>query len=190
MFECPHCKAMVDDRCTGRVCSQCGGHIYSPEFLQERADAVIRILRRDSSYKQFMELVQGGNLEAAVVYIRNVRGKEDNDIETLVIDKVINGPDILRRPAPVEQKGALEKMQPIPYGLVVCLACQKQISTQAETCPHCGQPTGVHVCPKCSSVNTKVISGVSKATSIFLWGPFAANKVISKFECKDCGHNW
>lgn len=72
----------------------------------------------------------------------------------------------------------------------VCSACKSPISKQAETCPHCGQPTGVHVCPRCQSVNTKVISGASKATSVVLWGPFAANKVVSKYECKSCGHKW
>ena len=74
--------------------------------------------------------------------------------------------------------------------LTKCSACNSQISTKAETCPHCGNPTGVHVCPKCSSVNTKVITGTSKAASVFLWGAFAANKVMSKFECKDCGHKF
>lgn len=74
--------------------------------------------------------------------------------------------------------------------LTTCVACNNQISAHAESCPQCGHPTGVHVCPKCGSTNTKVISGASKATSIFLWGPFAANKVISKFQCKDCGHKW
>lgn len=74
--------------------------------------------------------------------------------------------------------------------LIPCAVCNQQISKHAEFCPHCGQPTGVHICPKCNSANTKVISGASKATSIFLWGPFAANNVISKFQCKDCGHKW
>ena len=74
--------------------------------------------------------------------------------------------------------------------LTPCSACNHQISKQAETCPNCGHPTGVHVCPKCRSVNTKVITGASKATSIFMWGVFAANKVVSKYECKDCGHRF
>lgn len=74
--------------------------------------------------------------------------------------------------------------------LATCIICNAKISSQAESCPHCGQTTGVHVCQKCGSINTKVISGASKATSIFLWGPFAANKVLSKFQCKDCGHKW
>lgn len=85
---------------------------------------------------------------------------------------------------------ARENNQSSNTRLVVCVACNAKISSCAESCPHCGHPTGVHICPKCNSTNTKTISGASKATSIFLWGPFAANKVLSKFQCKDCGHKW
>ena len=74
--------------------------------------------------------------------------------------------------------------------LSTCAVCNAQVSTEAELCPHCGQPTGVHICPNCRSTNTEVISNASKATSIFLWGPFATNKVLSKFQCKDCGHKF
>lgn len=86
---------------------------------------------------------------------------------------------------PTTQKETNKKNQ-----LISCTVCSASISPFAESCPHCGQPTGVHVCPKCQGINTKVISGASKATSIFLWGPFAANKVLSKFQCNDCGHKW
>ena len=75
-------------------------------------------------------------------------------------------------------------------GLTACAACGNRISTKAESCPQCGEPTGIHICPKCSSANTKIISGASKATSIVLWGAFAANKVLSKYQCKDCGHKF
>lgn len=71
-----------------------------------------------------------------------------------------------------------------------CCVCGKKMSIKAEVCPNCGNPTGVHVCPKCGSTNTKIISGVSKTTSTFLWGPFAINKVMSKFQCKDCWHKF
>lgn len=80
--------------------------------------------------------------------------------------------------------------QSTSVSLTPCRACGRRISVKAESCPHCGQPTGNHICPKCNSVNTRVISGASKVVSIFLWGPFAANKVVSKFQCKDCGHKW
>lgn len=75
-------------------------------------------------------------------------------------------------------------------GLTTCAACGNKISTRAESCPHCGEPTGIHICPKCSGTNTQVISGASKAGSIFLWGPYAANKVMSKYQCNDCGHKF
>jgi hypothetical protein len=31
---------------------------------------------------------------------------------------------------------------------------------------------------------------MSKALSIGLWGPLAANKVLSKYECKKCFHKF
>lgn len=90
------------------------------------------------------------------------------------------------KPIPVKQQKAIKPR----VQLVPCSACGHKLSAKAEKCPNCGQPTGIHVCPKCGSVKTKIISGASKATSIVLWGPFAANKVLSKFQCKDCGHKF
>lgn len=90
------------------------------------------------------------------------------------------------KPIPIKQQKAIKpKVQ-----LVSCTACGHKLSPKAESCPNCGHPTGIHICPKCGSINTKPISGASKATSIALWGPFAANKVLSKFQCKDCGHKF
>lgn len=77
-----------------------------------------------------------------------------------------------------------------PKTTTECSACNNQISIKAEVCPHCGNPTGIHVCPKCGSTNTKTISGASKAASVLLWGPFAANKVVSKYQCKACWHKF
>ena len=95
-----------------------------------------------------------------------------------------------RAPTPVKARKNPDKREsPVP-GLTPCKACKCNISLQAEVCPHCGQPTGIHLCPKCSSTNTKVISGASKVTSILLWGPFAANKVVSKYQCNNCGHKF
>lgn len=45
-------------------------------------------------------------------------------------------------------------------------------------------------CPRCGSNNYKVITGISKATSIVLFGPLAVGKVLSKFHCLDCKHNY
>lgn len=75
--------------------------------------------------------------------------------------------------------------------LITCPDCGKQISSSAPSCPNCGRPINTKVrCPKCGSSNTKVITGASKAASIVLWGPFAANKVISKYVCNECKHKF
>lgn len=75
--------------------------------------------------------------------------------------------------------------------LIKCPGCQKDVSSNAKACPHCGEPIDSSIrCPKCGSTNTKVISGASKAGSVLLWGVFAANKVLSKYMCVDCRHKF
>ena len=78
--------------------------------------------------------------------------------------------------------------------LIKCPECGKQVSSKAPTCPNCGAPIDSSYskvkCPKCGSTNVKVISGSSKVISMAIWGPFAANKVISKYECNSCRHKF
>ena len=75
--------------------------------------------------------------------------------------------------------------------LIKCPGCGKDVSSKAQSCPHCGEPIDVSVkCPKCGSTNTSVISTGSKVVSTALWGVFAANKVLSKYKCDSCGHKF
>lgn len=75
--------------------------------------------------------------------------------------------------------------------LIKCPGCEKDVSENAAACPHCGEPIDKSTkCPKCGSKDTKAISGTSKAVSIALWGPFAANKVLSKYVCSSCNHKF
>ena len=192
MIECPHCKTNVDDSCAGGECANCGEHIYTKAFLRDMAYSWIRILKRKGPYEQFIKAIENSNTDEAIKIMRAVIGKENVAVESVVIDTIINGPEILRKPLPASERQVISRVseQPVQVPLTPCRACNTQISSYAEFCPQCGHPTGIKVCPKCSSTNTKVISGASKVTSIFLWGPFAANKVVSKFQCKDCGHKW
>lgn len=81
----------------------------------------------------------------------------------------------------------LEKQQAdIPHSYH-CPSCQELISNKAESCPHCGYVTGVHVCPKCGSVDTRIISGTNKAASVLVFGVLAANNVVKTYKCNKCG---
>lgn len=44
-------------------------------------------------------------------------------------------------------------------------------------------------CPTCGSLNTKKISGMSKAVSVSLFGLFS-QKVKRQFHCNNCGYEW
>lgn len=75
--------------------------------------------------------------------------------------------------------------------LIKCPECKREVSSTAKACPHCGAPIDTAIrCPKCGSANTKVITGASKAVSVAIWGPFAANKVLSRYQCNNCNHKF
>ena len=75
--------------------------------------------------------------------------------------------------------------------LIKCPECGKDVSSNARTCPNCGEPIDTSIrCPKCGSTNTKIISGASKAISVAVWGVFAANKVMSRYVCNNCNHKF
>lgn len=74
--------------------------------------------------------------------------------------------------------------------LIDCPACGNKVSSEAPNCPRCGQPIAPKRCPCCGSKNIEVISGADKTTSIALFGILAANNVLNKYRCKDCGHKF
>ncbi|MDR3627132.1 MAG: zinc ribbon domain-containing protein [Ignavibacteriaceae bacterium] len=45
-------------------------------------------------------------------------------------------------------------------------------------------------CPMCGSTNIVPISGMKKGTSALAFGAFAANTVLSRYQCKKCGHKF
>ena len=45
-------------------------------------------------------------------------------------------------------------------------------------------------CPYCHSTNTKKISGLSKASSVALFGVFAVGKVSKQWHCNNCGSDF
>jgi DNA-directed RNA polymerase subunit RPC12/RpoP len=52
---------------------------------------------------------------------------------------------------------------------------------------HLNPPTVT--CPYCQSTNTKKISGLSKASSVALWGIFS-QKVHKQWHCNNCGSDF
>lgn len=75
--------------------------------------------------------------------------------------------------------------------LIKCSECGKEVSSNASSCPHCGNIINASVrCPKCGSTNTGPISNSSKIISNLMWGPLAVHKILSKYECYDCKHKF
>lgn len=75
--------------------------------------------------------------------------------------------------------------------IIDCPACGGKVSNKAKACPHCGQPIDTKIyCPKCGSSRVEPISGTSKAVTTWAVGVYAANTVINKYKCNDCGHKF
>ncbi len=81
--------------------------------------------------------------------------------------------------------------------LIKCSECQKEVSSNAEKCPHCGNPINkVPKCKNCGSTNIEKITAGSKyKASVMrnLFGPAAsgsADKLLKTWECKDCQYRW
>lgn len=184
-IKCPYCNNFVNIKYENYACPICGCRVMSEEFIGQRVVSLIRIMKRRSVFDRIQQLVWNDDMDRAKNEIRVILEACDPAMEAAVID-------FLLKSKPDEWRGGCVLTQPKKpmVALVACSACGNQISIKAESCPHCGNPTDVHVCPKCNSINTRVITGTSKAASIFLWGAFAANKVVSKYECKDCGHKF
>lgn len=60
----------------------------------------------------------------------------------------------------------------------------KNISQQSNNDTFNNHP--IVECPYCHSINTKKISGVSKAGNVAMFGIFAMGKVSKQFHCNNC----
>lgn len=88
----------------------------------------------------------------------------------------------------------IKKESPSNYSeLIKCPQCDKEISSSAPSCPHCGNTFAYRPrCPTCNSGNIKKISPAEKGAYVAGFGILAPvfKKVRSQFECKNCGYKW
>jgi predicted RNA-binding Zn-ribbon protein involved in translation (DUF1610 family) len=89
---------------------------------------------------------------------------------------------------------AIKKESPSDYSeLIKCPHCDKEISSSASSCPHCGNTFAYRPrCPTCNSGNIEKISTAKKAAYVAGFGILAPafKKVRSQFQCKNCGYKW
>lgn len=184
---CPHCQSEIAITIETEHCPFCKTDIKLDVKSALAAEECVRSVLTEKDVNEIIRLLAEGKRVEAMRTVRKIRGKMEPFVEARVLKIIEQGSTDRYSLSQNYEKGHNSQ---VPIHLVPCIACNKLISAQAETCVHCGHPTGVHVCPRCGSTNTKTISSIGKATSVLLWGVFATNKVVSKFECKHCGHKW
>ena len=75
--------------------------------------------------------------------------------------------------------------------LIKCKECAKDVSSEADKCPHCGITlSSVIRCKNCNSANVEKISNASKVGSALMWGVFAVGKMSKTYKCLDCKVSW
>lgn len=75
--------------------------------------------------------------------------------------------------------------------LIKCPDCNKEISSLAETCLHCGRPMYPDgECPNCQSCDIHEISLASKVGSALIFGIFSGDKLTKTYQCDSCGFRW
>lgn len=187
---CPYCKQEVNKEYQDKVCPNCGEYVKSKDWIDRQVDSIVRIMKRKGLFEYVSSAIFNGDNNLVIDELRGLSSRDDCVVEQAFVERILKS-----KPADqavseklVRPNVAYESAKSVsPAGnLTPCPDCGRMISKQAETCPGCGRHTGVHVCPNCGSVNTKTISELSKATSIFMWGIFSANKVKSTYECLDC----
>lgn len=189
LIKCVECGKEISDK--AYACPNCGCPAeYQSKNSKSIMDRTTIECQNQSSYSEewndiIHEVLVNHSHLGAISIIRKITGMSLREAK-----KIVDYIEIHHKPP--EEYAYLHHQMPevILPAITRCKTCYKEISNQAETCPHCGQPTGVHVCPKCGSTNTQTISDSSKAFSIFMWGAYSANKVMSKYQCKDCWHKF
>lgn len=172
---CPHCG--------------CPREYQSKDINTDKRDTNTGIREVDPIWNDAMNSVLGGSKLGGMKIIREATGislREAYDIVTHIDEYKELPKDLPKTKNDLHQKGYRK-----PQILIsICDSCDNIISSRAEICPHCGHKTGVHVCPRCNSIDTEVFSGTDKAISILLLGRFATHNVMSRYWCRDCGHKW
>lgn len=82
-----------------------------------------------------------------------------------------------------------------------CRVCGKEVSREAQTCPHCGEsnPSLHQRCPKCSSGSVDsekqgfgfkkaAVGGLLLGPAGLTAGALGRNKL--QLHCRSCGHKW
>lgn len=140
-------------------------------------------------WEHILDLCMSGDCAGAMAELRkkmNMRPSESDPIIKIMRTGELPV-DLIIKMLPDQ---AVDYQAPVAPTTKPCSACSKTISVKAEVCPHCGQRTGVIVCPKCGGTEIWFLNAAYKVASMALLGPFAINTVRNKYQCAKCKHKF
>lgn len=192
LIKCIECGSSISS--FAEACPHCGCPASHQNVnINQNADTVTEpkntiSLKQQEKWDEILSLFKQKRGQEALEITESILGRNAKTVE--IINEILR-----KKELPIElilkyfPDQCVVNKKPEP-STRPCTVCGRVISSRAESCPHCGNPTGVHVCPSCGSTNTSVITGEEKGLSMFLFRGYSTNTVMSKFKCKDCGHKW
>lgn len=171
LIKCPMCEKMISPNAA--TCPNCGEPMKENNInesnmfdvvLTNSGNRKINVIKKIREIIE-CELVQAKNIvdNAPSIIISNVDYENAQKIK-----KILNQLD-----AEVEilSKGKFPNLNEIKI--------KKQINIE-----------NIIECPNCKSANVHKISGLSKASSVAMFGIFSIGKLNKTYECKKCKYRW
>lgn len=196
LIKCIECNKEISS--FAETCPYCGCPAsYQKQHGQDGEDLNSIILQNDAKLKDqekwnsILDLVKQKRGQEALDEAKKITNRNTTafNIVMKMMDTKEVPTEFIIRELPDQLLDPIKKEVPkstAPPTTRPCKACNKTISVKAEKCPHCGEPTGVRVCPRCGSTDVVILDAVSKAVSMALFGVFSVNTVRSKYECWTC----
>lgn len=151
---------------------------------------VIRINGADYNLEEALAYIESKELIKAVKLLKDAAGLSLADAKSIVdtINQTGQIPKEVSFNRCINSSPKIE-VSTVPE-VIYCPACKNQVSNQAQSCPHCGQPINTKPrCPTCGSQDIKKITGTERGLSVWAWGAFS-NKINKNWKCNKCGHTW
>ena len=186
IIKCPECSKEISSAAI--ACPHCGYPIANNKQLKQEKPKSNVVYCYKEGFQHF--------------FLRCSCGNEFRYLNTMYKRKVLeNGDYCFAGGAPIfcPQCNALydtitlrqeEKIEPKSIHsdshIISCPVCGKNVSSNANSCPNCGEPIKIaNKCPICGSTDLEKLTVVNRSVSAFMWG-FGSNKIGKTYQCKNC----
>lgn len=170
LINCPECGKEISDKAIS--CPHCGFPFSGQKFNLDKPPSdkyTFELVNTEINKIKAIKLVQevtGYGLKESKDLVDNVPSNICTELSLEEAESLMKKFDVLR-----------VKTRILDSNLSVVAESKETVTTNMPKCPTCG------------STNISKISGISKATSVAMWGLFS-RKVHKQWHCWNCDSEW